>query len=48
MPFVIDTPTWRANPDWGAQLGYNLAALEGANNDRAWSSSASSRRGGPT
>ncbi len=33
LPFVIDTPTWRANPDWGAQLGYNPAALEGANND---------------
>ncbi len=33
LPFVIDTPTWRANPDWGAQLGYNLAKLEGANND---------------
>ncbi len=33
VPFVLDTPTWRANPDWGAQLGYNLAALEGANND---------------
>ena len=33
VPFVLDTPTWRANPDWGAQLGYNAAALEGANND---------------
>lgn len=33
LPFVIDTPTWRANPDWGARLGYNLARLEGANSD---------------
>ncbi len=31
---VLDTPTWRANPDWGAALGYDrerLAAL----NERA-------------
>jgi homocysteine S-methyltransferase len=24
---VLETPTWRANPDWGAKLGYNAAAL---------------------
>jgi homocysteine S-methyltransferase len=24
---VLDTPTWRANPDWGARLGYSVAAL---------------------
>lgn len=30
-PFVIDAPTWRANPDWGAQLGYDAAALAAAN-----------------
>jgi S-methylmethionine-dependent homocysteine/selenocysteine methylase len=24
---VLDTPTWRANPDWGARLGYSAAAL---------------------
>ena len=23
---VLDTPTWRANPDWGARLGYSPAA----------------------
>jgi homocysteine S-methyltransferase len=23
----LDTPTWRANPDWGARLGYDAAAL---------------------
>ncbi|MGK0715121.1 homocysteine S-methyltransferase family protein [Leucobacter sp. W1153] len=26
-PLVLDTPTWRANPDWGAALGYDAAAL---------------------
>jgi S-methylmethionine-dependent homocysteine/selenocysteine methylase len=25
--FLLDTVTWRANPDWGAQLGYDAAAL---------------------
>ena len=25
--FVLDTPTWRANRDWGAQLGYDPNAL---------------------
>jgi homocysteine S-methyltransferase len=24
---VLDTPTWRANPDWGALLGYSLERL---------------------
>ena len=24
---VLDTPTWRANPDWGDRLGYSAAAL---------------------
>jgi S-methylmethionine-dependent homocysteine/selenocysteine methylase len=28
---VLDAPTWRANADWGAQLGYDAAALDGAN-----------------
>jgi hypothetical protein len=28
---VFDTPTWRANADWGAQLGYGAAGLDGAN-----------------
>ena len=31
LPFVLDTATWRANPDWGAQLGYDAEALAGAN-----------------
>jgi S-methylmethionine-dependent homocysteine/selenocysteine methylase len=25
--FVLDTPTWRANPDWAARLGYSPPAL---------------------
>lgn len=33
MPFVLDTATWRANPDWGEVLGYDRAALERANRD---------------
>jgi len=28
---LLDAPTWRANPDWGAQLGYTLEQLEEAN-----------------
>src|SRR3712207_6505109 len=29
--FVLDTPTWRANADWGARLGYDAAALARVN-----------------
>ena len=29
--FVIETPTWRANPDWAAQLGYSPEQLDAAN-----------------
>src|SRR5450759_2709675 len=29
--FILDTLTWRANADWGAQLGYDAAALAQAN-----------------
>ena len=29
--FVLDSPTWRANPDWGAKLGYDAAALKTIN-----------------
>ena len=29
--FVLDTATWRANPDWGAKLGYGRDALREAN-----------------
>ena len=29
--FVVETPTWRANPDWGSVLGYSPAQLDAAN-----------------
>jgi homocysteine S-methyltransferase len=28
---VLESPTWRANPDWAAKLGYDAAALTSAN-----------------
>src|SRR3712207_2346793 len=28
---VIDTATFRANPDWGAEIGYGRAALDAVN-----------------
>ena len=28
---VLETPTWRANPDWGTQLGYDAAGLDRVN-----------------
>lgn len=33
LPFALDTATWRANPDWGARLGYDDEALASANRD---------------
>ncbi len=29
--FILESPTWRANPDWGAKLGYSPAALAALN-----------------
>lgn len=29
--FVMETPTWRANPDWAVQLGYSTERLDAAN-----------------
>jgi S-methylmethionine-dependent homocysteine/selenocysteine methylase len=29
--FVLDAPSWRASPDWGAALGYDRARLAAAN-----------------
>ena len=29
--FILDTPTWRANPDWGEKLGYGPDALSAVN-----------------
>ncbi|HSO48044.1 MAG TPA: homocysteine S-methyltransferase family protein, partial [Rhizobiaceae bacterium] len=31
--FLLETVTWRANPDWGRKLGYSLKALEAANEE---------------
>ena len=31
--FVLESPTWRANPDWATKLGYSPAELEAANRD---------------
>ena len=31
--FVLDTPTWRANPDWAEKLGYDAAALRAVNEE---------------
>lgn len=31
--FILDSPTWRANPDWGAKLGYSKSALDAINRD---------------
>lgn len=33
--FVLETPTWRANADWGHRLGYDAGALQRANADAA-------------
>lgn len=27
LGLLLETPTWRANPDWGAKLGYDTGAL---------------------
>lgn len=31
LGFILDTPTWRANPDWAPQLGYDDGALMAVN-----------------
>ncbi len=33
MGVVFETPTWRASPDWGARLGYDLERLAELNRD---------------
>jgi S-methylmethionine-dependent homocysteine/selenocysteine methylase len=30
---LLESPTWRANPDWGARLGHSAADLDRANTD---------------
>lgn len=31
--FILESPTWRANPDWGRKLGYDQDALRTANRE---------------
>jgi S-methylmethionine-dependent homocysteine/selenocysteine methylase len=31
LGFVLESPTWRANPDWGEKLGYSKVALSDVN-----------------
>lgn len=31
--FILETPTWRANPDWGYRMGYTIDALRTLNED---------------
>lgn len=31
LGFILESPTWRANRDWGAQIGYDAAALAASN-----------------
>ena len=31
LGFILESPTWRANPDWGTKLGYSAAQLADAN-----------------
>lgn len=33
--FVLETPTWRANPDWGARLGWDARSLKAVNTEAA-------------
>lgn len=33
LGFVLETPTWRANSDWGAKIGYTPQALAQVNRD---------------
>jgi homocysteine S-methyltransferase len=33
LNFVLDTPTWRANSDWGIKLGYSERELQQINHD---------------
>lgn len=31
--FILESPTWRANPDWGVKIGYKLEKLAQINRD---------------
>src|SRR3954453_13257095 len=42
--FILDTPTWRANRDWGERLGYDRTRLADVN--RRWVEVLAERRAG--
>jgi S-methylmethionine-dependent homocysteine/selenocysteine methylase len=33
LDFILEAPTWRANPDWGSLMGYTPERLSGINQD---------------
>jgi S-methylmethionine-dependent homocysteine/selenocysteine methylase len=33
LGFILESPTWRASPDWGEKLGYSSEALDRANRE---------------
>jgi homocysteine S-methyltransferase len=41
--FILDTPTWRANRDWGERLGYDPVRLADVN--KRWAEAAAELRG---
>ena len=45
---LLETPTWRANTDWGARLGYDADALHRVNRDAVALPARPRRRGRPT
>ena len=45
---MLDTPTWRANPDWGARLGYAPDDLDAANRSAVALADESAPRARPT
>ena len=46
--FLLDTPTWRANPDWGAKLGYDPEAIDRINREAvSWAKGMRDRHASP-
>ncbi|MEM8922842.1 MAG: homocysteine S-methyltransferase family protein [Actinomycetota bacterium] len=48
LRLVLDTPTWRANPDWAARLGYDREALAAVNRRAVAYLRELAREAGPT
>jgi S-methylmethionine-dependent homocysteine/selenocysteine methylase len=45
--FILDTPTWRANPDWGERLGFSPQDLADVNRQAvAWAADLRTRHAG--